>query len=457
MSDTKESVKSSKPVKDVKPPIKIFTNPAFKAMGIPAIKLPSRNWMIFWLTVTAAVGGFGYDKYQQKQIIKKYTDRVKPLSEKTMNITTIPRKITVFIAPPPSDYLETSLKVWRRYIKPVLYYAGLDYDVVQEERQGVIRTEVANRIRNLRKKALESNDVEPIPNAPVKSDHELTKLEEIELGKEYKKKFDWRDAIGIFYKHDKPKEIISEDSQVSNPLFSGGVICLGRGAYKEYINGIHEGLLGPLDPPAIEVVENVDKIENKITEEKTDDISIEEKNIDVTETQVQENTESNTEQKEEHTDVYTPYILPTDYESCQFPPTELKYSGNAIIDPETNIPILLHQPLLVIPVPNLIGFLTVPQRIYRFYRKRYLTEEICSEVIKLVEQKDIRPFENPNDLKLAVTEEDDWPSAWVKKGLERKSEWTRGLHTDPRIASLMHVCNDSITDAPADQVIDNEE
>lgn len=465
----KVGIKAPEPtIKNVKPPKKIFTNPAFQAMGIPAMKLPSRNWTIFWLGVSAAIGGFAYDKYQQKQIITKYTNMVKPLAEEKMNTRTVPRKITVFIAPPPSDYLETSLKIWRRYVKPVLYYAGLDYDVIEEDRQGVIRTTVANRIRELRRDALQIHDKPEITeNLKHKSEVELTRAEEIELGQQYKKNFDWRDAIGIFYKHEKPKEIISEDVNLLDPLQSGGVICLGRGAYKEYLAGLHEGLLGPVEPPAIENTEGQNN--NNSTDTQTRNsatIDIHEEKIKVMEQQLEEipiasddtatedktessnNKETEEKKMDEETDtkVLKPFILPSEYESSTFPPLELQARGDIIRDDKTSIPILIHQPLLVIPVPNLIGFLAIPQRIYRFYRKRYLTEEICSEVTRLVQRDSLRQFQISNDLQLAVDEEHDWPSSWIKQGLKRKSEWTRDVVVDPRIGTLIHTCNKPVPD-----------
>ncbi|CAI4574720.1 ALI_collapsed_G0031500.mRNA.1.CDS.1 [Saccharomyces cerevisiae] len=162
------SSESGKPIaKPIRKPG--YTNPALKALGIPALRLPSRNWMIFWSVLTVSIGGIAYDKYKQRQILSHATDLVKPLAEESMEVDKVPRKITVFIAPPPNDYLESSLKVWRRYVKPVLYYAGLDYELVQEDRQGIIRTNVANRIRELRKEILASTDGQPVkePNQTV--------------------------------------------------------------------------------------------------------------------------------------------------------------------------------------------------------------------------------------------------------------------------------------------------
>lgn len=222
-----------------------FSNPALKAMGIPTIRLPSRNWSIFWTVLTVTLSGIAYDKYEQKKIVKHYCDSVQGKSTLKLDTNRVPRKITVFIAPPPNDYLETSLKVWRRYIKPVLYYAGMDYEIIQEDKQGLIRTHVANQIREVRKEYLaehaEPVDVPKIELPTTKEeDDSVTTIPDPHPGKEFKKNFDYRDLIGIFYHRPKIEKIINTDSEPLDPKLAGGVICLGRGAYKEYINGLHE-------------------------------------------------------------------------------------------------------------------------------------------------------------------------------------------------------------------------
>lgn len=399
-------------------------------MGIPTLRFPSRNWMIFWSVLTVSVSGILYDQYEQKQIKNHYQELVKPLSERKLDINKRPRRITVFIAPPPSDYLDSSLKVWKRFVKPILYYAGLDYEVIEEEKQGVIRTEVANRMREIRKQ-LQNQNTEASPNniAPEKDVSVIddgSKLD-VEAAKKFKADFDYRDLIGIFYKKEKPA-IIEEDSLIEDPSLSGGVICLGRGAYKEYITGLHEGLLGPLDPPHVEP----DVKEGEEHSEIKSDENSEEK----------EEQKEKEKEKEKDTGVLKPFISPDEYSNVEIPQElQLSQKGGYLRDPTTNSPILLHQSILMIPIPNLIGFLNIPERIYRFYRKRYYAEAVCSAVADMVEQNAIRPFETPQDLSLGEEEEEDWPKNWVKEGIKRNSEWTKELKDDPRIVEYIHLYN----------------
>lgn len=452
-----------------------FSNPALKAMGIPNLKLPSRNWMIFWSVLTVAVSGVAYDKYEQKQIITKYSDLVKSRAQVKMDTNRLPRKITVFIAPPPNDYLETSLKVWRRYIKPVLYYAGLDYEIIEEDKQGLIRTHVANQIREIRKQYLitqeddtleKTSKVERIESRNPTEDGSITGPNLVEAGKEFKRNFDYRDLIGIFYRRPKIEKISYTDSEPIDPRLSGGVICVGRGAYKEYINGLHEGMLGPLEQPEQPKPEP----ESETLSKQTEDIKINKTNIE-TENEVSEITSSNnpaTNEEQSSTipeeEIKQPELddnKPLPSEEDKEPKlkdtrvlprflTPDKYSESGIAeeiisqlpilkDRNTAIPSLLHQPVLMIPVPNLSGFTTVPQRIVRFYQKRYYTEQVCSQVSHLINQDRNRPFKNPADLLIGVEEEDDWPNHWVKQGLKKNSEWVQPLKSDKRVTEFMTV------------------
>lgn len=416
---------------------KAFTNPALRAMGIPRIKLPSRNWMIFWSVLTVAVSGIVYDKHEQKRIVERYCESVKHKSLLNMDTNRVPRKITVFVAPPPNDYLETSLKIWRRYVKPVLYYAGLDYDVVEEDRQGMIRTYVANELRRIRKEYL-------LERSEMQLDSKDSLVENEINGEQFKRNFDYRDLIGIFYKRPKIDKIICADSEHKDPTLTGGVICLGRGAYKEYINGLHEGLLGPLKQP------NVPKLKSTIDDIKKKDLSVEdeikielneqtETSLNNTNMEKQDDKDEKEEtSKDKDNKVLPRFISPKDYPNVPLSDEIIKHLP-VIKNPVTGVPILLHQPVLMIPVPSLSGFTTIPKRIVRFYQRRLYTEEVCSQVAHLVNQDNVRSFNDPDDLLIGVEEEKEWPNHWVKQGLKKNSEWVQPLKSDKRITKYMSV------------------
>lgn len=424
-----------------------FSNPALRAMGIPTIKLPSRNWMIFWSLLTVTVSGIAYDKYEQRQIVKRYCESVQYKSKLKLDTNRVPRKITVFIAPPPNDYLETSLKVWRRYIKPVLYHAGLDYDIIEEDKQGLIRTHVANQIRQVRREYLIEQQEKEVPV----TDTEDKEKDGIVLddGKDFKKKFDYRNLLGIFYQRPKMDKIINTDSEPIDPTLSGGVICLGRGAYKEYINGLHEGLLGPLDALPATKVEDIIETDADNLEGETAATMKEEITDTLKEDSPDEFTENKSNNKEEEEAkasedkpkdhrVLPRFISPQDYQEAPIADEIIKQLP-IMRSHQNHVPILLHQPILMIPVPNLSGFTTIPQRIIRFYQRRFYTETVCSQVTHLVNQDSIRPFKDPADRLIGVEEEEDWPHHWVKQGLKKNSEWVQPLKSDKRVTQYISV------------------
>ncbi|KAG5355958.1 Mitochondrial import inner membrane translocase subunit TIM54 [Yarrowia sp. B02] len=272
MTDKTDASKpTSEPPKNAKKPG--YTNPALRAMGIRQLRLPSRNWMIFWAVVGGITGGIYYDRQKRKQVRQGYKDAVSYLGERPLGGLEIPRKVTVFVAPPPGDYLDHVLTHFRAYIKPILTAAALDYEVKQENRQGEIRYVVAEGIRNFRR---EQAGLPKVPSRLMIDEEEYNKevaeqnaeLERLKAGQEkHKNPNPTFQAFNSLTKkpeaEEKPEEMMSlsvagtiAQEQLDKELASklsfdpeSGVICVGRGAYKEYLQGLHEGWLGPLEDP----------------------------------------------------------------------------------------------------------------------------------------------------------------------------------------------------------------
>ncbi|AEY96808.1 FAEL177Cp [Eremothecium gossypii FDAG1] len=439
-----------------------YSNPAFAAMGIPALRLPGPKWCAFWLVVGAGIAGVVYDKREQRRICKHYSSLVKDQGAAHMDTWLKPRRLTVFVAPPPGDYLETSMKVWRRYVKQVLFEAGLDYEVFTEERQGVIRHEVAERVRQLRRDiaAAEAAEQRALDEKRwlnrMRSWWRREKLSEEELerirAQKFRDEFTYKQLLGVFYKNAPLREqkVWDADALVEDPVLAGGVICIGRGAYKEYIAGIHEGTLGPLDPPTLtpEAPTELSAAAEDLTQapEQPEPSAAAEalkQAPEQAEHSPAEPDSAATDAPDEKSNNApapppAPYVSPDEYSS-------LSLSQELVGDvrhPSSHIPALFHQPLLVIPVPNLSGFLQTPRKIYRFYTRRYYAEECCKAAAAMVLQT-IRPFQ-PDDLNLGISEEEDWPRRWVEQGRERKSEWVQDLKADPRVIAELHVVDPAL-------------
>lgn len=432
----KPASEAAKPTKEAaKPAKKSWSNPALRAMGIPKISLPSRNWMIFWSVLATIGGGIYYDRHQQKKIREKYTEQVKVLGEEVYTSNRIPRKVTVFIAPPPDAFLEESLKHFRRYVKPLLNAAAIDFDVYTEGRQGEIRSQIADRIREIRRKALEDQKKkeedaraeayskswtkffkEDVPNV-----FKRAKEEEPEVLVDRHDLYSPTNVLGL-YKIFEPLQPIRDDETDVETV--GGIICIGRGAYKEYVSGVQEGLLGPLDKP-----------EEKIEEVKIESVEGSEESSETKqEVEIDDFGLKDEGDKPKQDPVPQPYIKQRDYQSAVLAP-ELDMS--TVIRDINNVPVMFEQPLYVYPIPKLVGISNWPRKIYRFFTRRDIAEDVTSETLAIVYGKS-RPFEYKDNF-LAKEEELNWPKKWVERGRKKESEWVQEVEIDNRIADRLRV------------------
>ncbi|KAK1847060.1 Mitochondrial import inner membrane translocase subunit tim54, partial [Colletotrichum chrysophilum] len=190
-------------------------NPVWQMLGMrgPPKRLPSRNWMIFLSLTAAFSSAVIYDKREKKRATARWARAVAPLAaEPIANPSQLPRRLTVLIEAPPGDGLRVAQDHFLEYVKPILAASGLDWEFVQGRQQGDVRAAVAEKIRRRRSRE-ERPDVELLPTEE-----------------------NLRDAM-------RQKNGVPE---YDGP---GGDIVIGRHAWKEYIRGLHEGWLGPLDPP----------------------------------------------------------------------------------------------------------------------------------------------------------------------------------------------------------------
>lgn len=445
---------------------KEWKNPALRMMGIPKFGLPSRNWMIFWTVLAGIGGGIAYDKYQQSQIRKKYMKLVEHLGEEVYSQQRIPRKLTIFIAPPPNDFLEESLRYFRKYVKPILNSAAIDYEIYTENRQGDIRSQVAEKIRQLRRSQNEKQAETKSENDEFKHRHDL---------------YEAKDVLGLYQLVNPFTPVRDDEVNVEN---AGGVLCIGRGTYKEYMTGVHEGLLGPLEQPVIETEPKSGDIDSKVAENEPKSTEVDQKvaeiepknaEIDqkVAEIEPQTPESGSTEvksldakleenkEKEEATDddeeklppVPKPYITADQYTNSQLAP-ELNFGQGPILN-DNKVPVLFEQPVYVYPVPNLLGFFNTPQKIYRYFTKRTVAEDYGKRTLSIIYNLN-RSFEYKD--KFAGKEEElDWPKKWIEKGKENGSEWVQELELDDRVTTRMRIYDEKlISNHPEILVAKNE-
>ncbi|CAI7667465.1 unnamed protein product [Penicillium crustosum] len=332
-------------------------NPAFKMMGLPNMrfKLPSRNWMIF-LTITGSfTGALIYDRREKRRVQQKWSELVAHISKETLPIDQMRRKLTVYLAAPPGDGLRVARDHFKEYVKPILVAAALDYTVVEGRREGDVRAGTAENIRKLRRKAGE-------PSSAV-------------------------EEVGV----DAVVAATRERIGVTDEPGPKGDLVIGRHTWKEYIRGLHEGWLGPLDAPAPPPEELTADTSKDVSTEKPASLAnpevasidspefSEEKKDEIPEPKIEEPEKEEEKEEEKPAKPAGPtpaYIYPSEYSSAILPPT-LPQSFDSSTPVE---------------FPHLLGFLNTPIRVYRFLTQRYLAEEVGRDVAALVLANSARPY-----------------------------------------------------------------
>ncbi|EXJ68237.1 uncharacterized protein A1O5_08852 [Cladophialophora psammophila CBS 110553] len=325
-------------------------NPALRMMGMPnfRLRLPSRNWMIFLTIVGSWTAAVVYDRREKKKAQKKWCDLVAHIAQEPLSPNQMRRKLTVFLSAPPGDGIRPSRQYFKDYVKPVLVAAAMDYDVIEGRKEGDVRYGTAEQIRRLRRKKGEkgTNSADP--------------------------EMDTEAAI----------DLIRDKMQIVPEPGVRGDLVLGRHTWKEYIRGLHEGWLGPVDePPAAPEPVSISEAEllspHPPIEGRTDNSTAAE-NQEMPKPESEMKTSEEEKKEEEKKKPYPPpTYLPID-----------KYSS-ATLSPHTPSSFEPSQP---IHQQHLLGFLKTPQRIYHFLTRRYLADQIGRETAAIVLAAS-RPYE----------------------------------------------------------------
>lgn len=198
-----------------------------------------------------------------------------------------------------------------------------------------------------------------------------------------------------------------------------GDVVIGRHTWKEYVRGLHEGWLGPLaappEPEPLPKVEAETAAEDKPKEEKSEE----------------------EEQKPKRPPQPRPHNTTADY-------------------PAESLPLLApaeFTPAAPVREPHILGFLNTPTRMYRFFNRRRLADEIGREVAAacLTTYREFKEFPNPEpnstmtdepqyeQQKELAWEEKDWiKSVWKEDNPESNEKIiTVPIVMDPRIAERM--------------------
>lgn len=389
--------------------------PLLMSLGLPNFrwKLPSRNWIIFLSITGSWTAAVVYDRREKKRIQHKWSKMVEHIAKESANERQMPRKLTVYLSAPPADGLVAARDHFNEYVKPILVAAALDWDAVEGRREGDVRAGLAERIRRLRWKRGESMKEEP----------ELDTKDIVE---------DLRLRAGV-------------------PEWNGpaGDIVIGRHTWKEYVRGMHEGWLGPLDPPAsVELYESAPPApeappaatpttaqEQSTLLAPVDDASP----TTVHETPAPSEAEAGApkeETKPKKKKQPPPFITTAEYSQSQLTSTCPQALG----------------PSATVALPHLLGFFNFPVRMYRFLNRRKVADDagrsVCAAALA-----SYRPY-GTTASEPASSDEDkgvQWEQQrlltheepeWHKTVRERKEDegervWLDDMVIDPRIGERM--------------------
>ncbi|KDQ61090.1 hypothetical protein JAAARDRAFT_173611 [Jaapia argillacea MUCL 33604] len=307
-------------------------------------KLPSRNWLIFISVVSTLTGSYLYDRQQCKRIRREYVDKVKHLADEPLGVFDYARKITVYGGKWPGDEdYERSMKYFRKYVKPILVAAAVDYDMVKGRRLGDITDRIAKEIQARRR--LEAGLDTPSSAMPLPTDQSLETKRRREL--------------------------------------EGGIVIVGRPTFKEFMAGLKKGW-----SEGLEVVDPEEKLAREL--ESDGHFDEEEEPLD-THASIgfvagDEEPIPTPSRLPPSTSIYSPIQLQPPSSPSQRPGSPVDSSSNTAPSVIPELP-----PLLLVPFVNYLGFTQIPLMLWEFFNERKKVQAGSEAAYSLI-MKQTRPF-----------------------------------------------------------------
>lgn len=365
-----------------------------------------------------------YDRYHKTRVQKKWSLFVSHLAREPLPNDMMPRKITIVLAGPPGDGLRPAREHFHEYVKPILVAGAVDWEVIEGRREGEVRAGLAEKIRKLRRQSGER-----VAGGAEEEEQDLVRETRQNLGVS-----DWNGVRGD--------------------------LILGRHTWKEYVRGLHEGWLGPLEPP--QQPEPLKTAPEALADSPPSSPSDQPAETESSQADSQTATSPQTEVEKPPEKPLKP---PT-------PPPYISTSSYTTVPTPSTLPDTL-QPSLPLQLPHLLGLKHTPTRLYRFLTRRHLADDTGAQVAALVLCTHSRPYTSTTSFASATDpdssalqpdpaadnviaaseaweqeailedEEVGWhKSAWKeeepKEGEARKERvWKENMVIDPRIGSRM--------------------
>ncbi|KAI9768372.1 MAG: mitochondrial import inner membrane translocase subunit tim54 [Geoglossum simile] len=385
-------------------------------MGIPnmKLKLPSRNWLIFLSLTGSFTTAVLYDRHAKKKIQQKWCNLVSHLADEALDTAAMPRKVTIFLSAPPGDGLSPAREHFREYVKPLLVAAAIDWDVIEGRKEGDVQRGLAEKLRWTRRRSGEGD------RGVVENDEKERQRAALA---------EYRRTRGI------------PDIQEFNGM--RGDIILGRHTWKEYVRGLHEGWLGPVDPTLPPPPESA-PLDPVTTEFAQSGTTTQEPQID----------------EPESSTVTSPLDPPSPLESPKPNPDTLHFISPSQYPDSPTPPSIppSFSPSTPIPFPHVLGFLNTPTRLYRFLTRRYLADAIGRQVSSIVLAPGVQRWDTERStsesdsgelvetagsgpIRAALEQEEvDWRKDVRRRDKDQEGQervWLDDLVLDPRIAGRM--------------------
>lgn len=317
--------------------------------------------MIFLSVTGSFFGAVAYDKYQTRRIKQKWCDAVSHIADEPLSTKEMQRKLTIYLSAPPGDGLRSAREHFHAYVKPVLVAAAMDWDVVEGRKEGDVRWKTAERARRRRRRAGEGG-AEP----------------------------EEEDVVAV---------VEEARRRAGTEEFRGvaGDLVIGRHTWIEYVRGLHEGWLGPVDAPktpeenanvgqesmggnykpgehslgdaAVTAAAKVAAPSEAQPESKPEsEFASDDASPQTSEAEPEKSKEEAPKEEKPKPRNPPPYIAPSDYPSASLSPNAPEILG----------------PSIGIRFPHILGFRNTPIRTYRFLTRRNLADDIGRQVASAV-------------------------------------------------------------------------
>ncbi|KAI9311369.1 mitochondrial import inner membrane translocase subunit Tim54 [Dichotomocladium elegans] len=321
------------------------------------LKAPSKGTVIFCSVASAVAGTVFASKHYANEARQLQCERVAFLGRRTCAVNEKPRKIAVYLLPPPGDSMEKSRVWFNDYIKPILVAGAVDYDVKEGRDAEVIESAVCEEIVKLRRRELQQRE-----NRLSVDDKDAAESRGLTAETLYKQII----LNDPRYPEQSSDAVLKRAKETSYD----GIIAVGRLAWGGVLRGVEKGCHASLVEPEL-------PMEPKAISESTADgqgqttlateaVSAQE------ETVVDAAVEQPPSQKIEGEHEQQEHVLLQDHAAGQ--------------NDHFSIPKSL-SPVMYIPHENIIGWKNIPYRIYRWVTDYTRINEVGEYAVAVVLKK----------------------------------------------------------------------